>query len=55
VSSTWVHDERNKVRSLPRRRFFDFIACIHLYIPSSGTLTLPFSASVYCLTMTRYF
>src|SRR5258708_5457622 len=55
VHNCWAHDERNKDRSLPRRRFFDFIACIHLYIPSSGTLTLPFSASVHCLTIKRYF
>ena len=31
-----LNDGRNKVRSLPRRRAFYFIACIHLSIPSSG-------------------
>jgi hypothetical protein len=36
VYSTWAHDGRNKVRSLPRRRIFYFIACVHLSIPSSG-------------------
>jgi hypothetical protein len=46
VSSTWAHDGRNKVRSLPRRRIFYFIASIHLSIPSSGiSLSLPFSPS----------
>lgn len=31
-----AHDGRNKVRSLPRRRIFYFIPCIHLSIPSIG-------------------
>lgn len=39
-----AHDGRNKVRSLPRRRIFYFIAYFRLSIPSSGiSLFLPLS------------
>ena len=36
MPSTWAHDERNKVRSLLRRRLFHSIPRIHLYLPPSG-------------------
>ena len=55
VSSTWAHDGRNKVRSLPRRRIFYFIASIDLSVPSSGiSLPPPFSPSVHFLTALRH-